>query len=251
MINLNIIDKNIYSIVNIPSVLNTEFNQYQQNYPLVCNSLLYLFMIFVFDCSLRIFFGSKARWFQLHTLLNIIVVFNILPDVIEIFNNPNMGYRLLDNHTASLNILCLHIYHIIGFRNLGFYDYFHHILFIGLGVIPVIFLIKYNQIYLGYLSCSGIPGIIEYSTLSLYKNNIITLSLQKKFNSYVYIYLRLPLCIVGVTMNYYAYINNLVRDNLLITSYINFLLYLNGTFFTQLTVESYYKIKYSTKVKNI
>ena len=45
-------------------------------------------------------------------------------------------------------------------------------------------------------------------------------------------------------MNYYVYINGLINDNLLIKIYVNFLLYLNGTVFTYLTMDSYFKIKY-------
>ena len=52
----------------------------------------------------------------------------------------------------------------------------------------------------------------------------------------------MPLCIFGITMNYIAYINGYIEDNLIITIYINLLLYLNGTIFTQLTNYSYYKL---------
>ena len=105
--------------------------------------------------------------------------------------------------------------------------------------------VNYNQIYLGYLPCSGLPGIIEYGTLVLYKNDKITLLTQKQILANVYIYIRLPLCIFGITMNYMAVLNGYIKDNIYLTFYINLLLYLNGTLFTDLTVESYYKIKYT------
>ena len=206
------------------------------------------FLFFMYSCDIFLckMFSNKARYYQLHCASNSIILLYILPDIINILNNPHYGYTLLKDHYASYFILALHIYHVLSFNNLNFYDYFHHILFILFGVVPVIFYINYNQIYLGYLACSGLPGIIEYGSLSLYKNNKLTLLKQKEILSNVYIYIRLPLCIFGVSMNYVAHINQYIHDNTYLTFYINFLLYLNGTLFTQLTTDSYYKTKYIT-----
>lgn len=223
---------------------NTYINNILDYKDNVINFSILLFFTYAFDVTLIKIFGSKARWFQLHCLLNCIVLFNITPSLIKIICNPRNGYELLENHNESYYILAVHLYHVIAFKNLTFYDYFHHILFVFLGVVPVIKYINYNQIYLGYLSCSGLPGIIEYGTLALYKNNKMTLIRQKQILTYVYIYLRLPLCIFGSTMNYIAVLNGYISDNIYLTFYINVLLYLNGTFFADLTVESYYKTKY-------
>ncbi len=206
--------------------------------------------IMVADCILCYLFGSKARWFQLHSFINFLIIVLIYPSLIEIISNPISGYKLLDTHKPSFYVLFLHIYHIVAFKNLGFYDYFHHILFIGLGVLPSVLYIEYNQLYLGYLACSGIPGVIEYGTLALYKNDKISLFNQKRICTFLYIYLRFPLCIYGVTMNCIGYKMNIIKDNLLLTFYINLLLYLNGTIFTHLTCASYFRIKY-TKCRNI
>ncbi len=209
--------------------------------------LLTSFICFMYigDIILCLLFSNKARYYQLHSVTNSIILINIIPDLTEIFNDPENGYRLLNNHYASYLILALHIYHVISFKQLTYYDYFHHILFVLFGVVPVIFYVNYNQIYLGYLACSGIPGIIEYTTISLYKNNKLSLLKEKEILTNVYIYIRLPLCIFGVTMNYVAHINNYIYDSIYLTFYINFLLYLNGTLFTHLTVDSYYKLKYT------
>ena len=242
---------NITNITNIIDINSFDMilNEYKNNYYLSYNIIIIFFNIIGCDFSLCILFGLRGRWFQLHALINFIISIDILPSVIHIIRDPNSGYKLLDNHIPSYYIACLHLYHILTFKNLNYYDYFHHILFVGLGVMPSIRWIKYNQILLGYIACSGIPGIIEYGTLALYKNNKITLLQQKELCSLVYIYLRYPLCIYGVTSNYLAYNNNLIKDNLLLTIYINFLLYLNGSFFTQLTLDSFHKIKYTKKTE--
>ena len=209
------------------------------------NHFIYcILFVFIYDISLKILFGKKARWFQLHSFINAIVTKNILYDVFNIYINPENGFKILDNHINSYYILALHIYHILTFKNLTYIDYFHHILFVGLGVLPVIFYINSNQIYLGYIACNGIPGIIEYGSLALYKNNKITLYKQKCICSMLYIYLRLPLCVMGIVYNYLGYIYNYYSDNVYLTFYINTLLYFNGTFFTHLTLQSFYKVKY-------
>ena len=158
--------------------------------------------------------------------------------------DPYNGYKLNNNNNNNNMVVSMHLYHMLMFSGLNIYDWLHHIVFVGLGVIPGMIYVKSNQIYLHKIACSGIPGIIEYGTLALYKNNRISKINQKYINTLLYVYFRLPLCILGVTMNYMAYNEKLIKDPLWITLYVNFLLYLNGTVFTFLTVDSYCKVKY-------
>ena len=227
------------------NIINNNFQIIKNYNPIILNFFLTYSIIIVGDRILVILFGSKARWFQLHSLINFIISINIFKDYLNIIINPNSGYRLLDNHILSYFILNLHIFHFIAFKNLGFYDYFHHLLFVGLGVLPTIIIVKTNQCYMGYMSCSGIPGIIEYFILSLYKNNKISLIKQKYINSINYNYFRFPLCIIGATYNFINYNNGNISDNYLITIYINILLFLNGSLFNYLTLQSYFEKKYN------
>jgi hypothetical protein len=103
---------------------------------------------------------------------------------------------------------------------------------------------------MAYIACAGIPGIFEYGTLSLYKNDKISLLTQKRINSYLYIFFRYPLCVFGVTINYINYNSKILKDNIFITLYLNFLLYLNGSLFTFLTLDSYIRLKNNEKIKN-
>ena len=235
---------NLKNNVNIKN----EYTYYYNFIQLIYNNLFIYCILFTFICDsfLKILFGKNARWFQLHSVINAVVTKNIMYDVVKIYLNPKNGFKLLENHINSYYILTLHVYHLLTFRNLTYIDYFHHILFVGLGVLPVIFYINSNQIYLGYIACNGIPGIIEYGTLALYKNNKITLYKQKCICSMLYIYLRLPLCIMGIVYNYLGYMYNYYSDNVYLTFYINTLLYFNGTFFTHLTLQSFYRVKYLT-----
>lgn len=210
----------------------------------ITDFLISISTIFCIDMFLCILLGSRSRWFQLHAFINTIVLFLILPDIYLFYTNPLSGYRVVESHICSYFIFSLHIYHFFISNKLSFYDYFHHILFIGFGVFPVIAFVKTNQVHLGYLPCSGLPGIIEYSTLSLVKHNKIKSLTQKKINSYIYSFIRCPMCVYGVTLNFIAYKKNILDiDGFFLTFYLNFLLYFNGTFFNLLTVENYAKNK--------
>ena len=212
--------------------------------------LYFQILYFVLDKLLIMCFGNRARWYQLHVLSNIIVTYYIFTDTIDIYRNPFISYRILDNHIPSLTILTLHIYHMLFFK-LNIMDYFHHILFVGFGVMPTLFFINTNQIYMGYIACSGIPGIIEYSILSLYKNNKLSLIKQKRLNAILYNYIRYPMCIYGASINLVSYHYGFIKnESYYMTIYINILLFLNGAIFNQLTIASYIENIIKIKDKN-
>jgi hypothetical protein len=214
---------------------------------------LNLSSIYLYDYILCKIFTKKARWYQLHFVINTITVINILPYVINIINDPNNYYEKIDSTNLTMYLsnyhLCLHFYHIIMFNNLNFWDYFHHIIFAFLGIIPGMIFIKSNQLYFQKISCAGLPGMIEYGSLVLFKHDKMSKYRQKRLNTILYIFFRLPLCIFGATYNLLAYKNNLIEDPLWITLYVNLMLYFNGTLFTYLTGHSFYKLKYSNKLE--
>lgn len=206
-----------------------------------------LISIFIFDTLLIKFLSDKARWYQLHFVINTITVFNIYPDVIRILLDSENGYQVVDkkdlSHYISNIHICAHIYHILFFKNLNYWDYFHHIIFVFLGVIPGMIFIKSNQLLLQQFTCGGLPGMIEYGSLVLYKHDVLNKYEQKKINTILYIFLRLPMCITGVIYSLFAYNNYYIDDPYWITLYVNFLLYLNGTLFTYLTAGSFFRLK--------
>jgi hypothetical protein len=203
-----------------------------------------LLVLYVYDKSLCYILGKKARWYQLHCLINFLITLETLPTVLNMLIEPKTGYKLIDNDLSNSMCIAMHIYHVFISEKMGLYDWLHHILFVGFGVIPGMIYINSNQLYLHKIACSGIPGIIEYGSLTLYKNDKLSKINQKFINTIMYVYFRLPLCIFGATMNYLAYKNGLIKDPLWITVYVNFLLYLNGVVFTYLTFDSYGRTKY-------
>merc|ERR1711966_123468 len=114
-----------------------------------------------------ILFGYKGRWFQLHAFTNLLIVIIILPELKNIIFFNNYNINIVENNIPSFYILILHIYHILTFKKLYIIDYFHHITFVGIGVIPNILFLKTNQCFLAYITSMGIPGVIEYTSLAL------------------------------------------------------------------------------------
>lgn len=227
------------------------FNYYTTSYYNSYNFLSIMCLVFFYDNLLLYLFGNKSRWFQLHSLINLIITINIFPEFFNISDKITMPYLkltpIIKSYNSSFYIIALHVYHLLNFTKLTFYDYFHHILFVFCGVLPCFLYLETNQYVMAYIACAGIPGIFEYGSLSLYKNEKITLLTQKRINSYLYIYFRYPLCIFGITINFIKYKLNLLEDNLFMTIYLNFLLFFNGSLFSFLTLDSYCRLKYFKK----
>ena len=220
-------------------------------------------------------FSSTARWFQLHSLINLIITTIMLPDIIDFYKNPIKGIKYNENiirnicetnnfdittsyisqifNTCDMSfdkldsyfIILLHLYHILTFKSLTKMDYFHHILFVMLGVFPSAIYIKSNIVRLGFISGCGITGFIEYGSLALVKNGKITSIVQKRINSFMYAYIRCPLAIFGCAFNYVFYMEGLLPyDNPYMVIYINLLMFLNATYYNKLTIENYMETQY-------
>lgn len=197
------------------------------------------------DIILCKMFGTKSRWFQLHSLINGIIIYIIYYDVIYLLTNPLENIRDVTTKIDRYFIMVLHIYHLFIVNNLTLMDYFHHILFVGLGVVPSILYYNSNLVRFAWFPTCGLPGCIEYFTLALVKHGKLESIKQKRINSYIYNYLRYPLTIYGPTITYVAYKNNLLSEtNPYMLVYFNFLLFFNGAFYNKVTVENYILHKY-------
>lgn len=219
-----------------------------QNSYFINNEIIISFLIiFLLDKILCKIFGKKGRYYQLHSVINTIITYRIFPDIKKFYINPINAYRFLDTNLDSYLIISLHIYHIIISKKLNVIELIHHLLFVMLGVVPVIFYINTNQIYLGYIACGGIPGIFEYGLLALHKNNFISLYNQKYYTTYLYNYFRYPLALYGCFLNFtlWKYNKILNSDNIYLSIYINVLLFVNGSVFNQLTLKSFYIKNYN------
>ena len=196
------------------------------------------------DLLLCVFLGTKARWFQLHCVVNGIIVYYIKDDVYNLLLYPDK-IRTLSNPEELYYICFLHLYHFLFFKNSKM-DYFHHFVFVLCGALPIYYFYNKNLIRLATLSGCGIPGMIEYFSLVLVKHDLMFTLKQKRLMSYVYNYFRYPFSVFSCSIIYYNHILNKTSDVSGITIfYVIAISFLNSAFFNQLTlensIESYYK----------
>jgi len=192
------------------------------------------------DILLCYLFGKNSRWFQLHSVINSVIVYTIYPEIYELIMNPIENNRITVSNIDTNYIICLHIYHMIAFNNITNMDRFHHILFVGLGLIPC--RLYFNNIIIKFVSFSmcGLTGSIEYFMLSLVKHNKITAIRQKKINSYIYNYIRYPLTLYTVFITYICYINNpRITEYPYFLLYCSSLIFFNGSYYNKITTENY------------
>ena len=191
----------------------------------------------IFMCYL---FGNKSRWFQLHSMVNAIIVYTIYPEIYNLILNPIENNQICKSKVDINYIICLHLYHIIAFKNVTNMDKFHHILFIGLGLTPSYIYFNNNIINFVSFSMCGLTGSIEYFMLSLVKHDKLSLIKQKKINSYIYNYIRLPLTLYTVFITYICYIDNpALSEYPYLLLYSCFLIYFNGVYYNKMTTENY------------
>ena len=108
--NFNNHDDSIYLNYNYEKYNN--LNNYNEKLEIIENNypnIYYFFftssLIILSDTILIILFGYRARWFQLHSLINLLISIYIFKDYIKILIDPSNGYKTLNNNYVSYLIL--------------------------------------------------------------------------------------------------------------------------------------------------
>ena len=228
--------------------------QYITNYITLksyCDFIIPFISIPIIDITLCRLFGTAARWFQLHSAINGIITYIIWNDVYLLVNDPIKNVKSMISIMELYYIVFLHMYHFLFFKNTKM-DYFHHIIFVGFGTIPIYYLYDKNIIRLTTFVGCGLPGCIEYLTLTFVKNNKLSQINQKRIMTYVYNYFRYPLSIYSISMIYIihilGYTNNITNLSIV---YITLLIFFNGGFYNKITIENYVLHKYKNNIKGI
>ena len=200
---------------------------------------LLLFTIPFFDFLLTKLIGKKARWFQLHATVNIVICTLIGKQSLKLLMLPSLPLlQYSQNDVLALQmVIGLHIYHLFIGKTLSFIEWWHHLCFVAFGALPVLFLYNNQIISLFLFTGCGLPGAIEYTLLTMVKNNTITSLQQKNINSWINNYVRCPISLYTVS---FIHINNCYTGNYnFLEFYIMFLVFLNGTFFNKIAIENY------------
>ena len=192
----------------------------------------------LYDLCLCILFTKKARWFQLHSLTNLVILNIIKNDVYNLVINTNNSITILNNNEELYYIVILHLYHMLFFKN-TLMDYFHHLMFVLFGIIPIYYYYNINLIRLATFVGCGVPGTIEYFTLSLVKHNKISSLNQKKLMCNIYNYFRYPLGSYACSSIIIYYQQGYTPSiNLCTLVYTVFIIFFNGAYFNKLTIEN-------------
>ena len=201
-----------------------------------------LLIINVCDIFLIYTLGFKARWYQLHSLINLIITYRTFNETLSFFINPLQSVKVIEYNFDQFLIINLHFYHFLTFNNLTTMDYFHHIVFVLFGVFPISYYFKYNLVSIFYFTGCGFTGFLEYGMLTLVKNNYIEKINQKKYTKFLYNFLRYPLSIYSCSLTWIHNQNGtLIYCSSSLIFYLILISFSNSAIFNILTIESYYK----------
>ena len=68
------------------------------------------------DISLQKIIGTKARWFQLHALVNMFVTILSFQDLMFVMSDPLEAVTQYCDRRVSIIVFYLHLYHLIAFK---------------------------------------------------------------------------------------------------------------------------------------
>jgi len=219
------------------------------------NELLTIMFIDLTYLSVNYFFNSNysnysnysniSKWFFIHSIINMIVVYYSLNDVKKCIEYMPECYNIGWNND-SIKVynyaFILHIYHCI-FYKLTNEDLLHHFLMVAICG-TLCYHIKSILSSLALFFLSGLPGGIDYFLLFLVKKNIVSSIFEKRVYVYISTYIRSPGCVLTFFIGLYGvhnyYINkNYYKLSLLLSTII--LILWNGQYYLLKSHESYQK----------
>lgn len=188
-------------------------------------------------------FNEKARWFLLHGIINIIIVYYSLSDLSQCYKNPKECYKITwnDNSINVYNYACmLHIYHCILFI-LTKADYIHHFLMVLIcGVLS--YTLQSIIISFALFFLTGLPGAIDYILLYLVKINRLSTLKEKQIYLYLSLFIRTPGCVCTAFIGSYGlidYFNNKNYYYFMILLLNLLLIFWNGQYYLLSCYKSY------------
>ena len=181
--------------------------------------------------------GAKARYFLLHSIVNIIVSILIFPDVYMGFTDPLIMYKKPLEVTLAYSIaIGLHLHHCL-FYKLNSLDILHHVIMVGIATPYTLYMQPYIVSNIPLFMINGIPGAIDYFLLYLTEAKFITDPLiEKKTNVWLNSWLRGPISLIMVGMGYTSMVVNQRWECLPCLLFVAW----NAVFFQNLTVSATY-----------
>jgi len=190
--------------------------------------------------------NTKEQWFQLHALINACIVYFSYNDVYDCLMDPTVSIQPCSNLFAGSFALMLHSYHSYAYQ-MTYMDKLHHGISVFLST-PLCLLYQTKGISMYYFFGTGLPGGIDYFLLSLVKQKKLGSIKEKKINSYLNTFIRLP----GLAIASYLIWKDAIQHPSKIIHYSNRLLallvFLNGTIFGKMAIENYKERSLENKI---
>jgi hypothetical protein len=171
---------------------------------LICITLIDMFNINFHYINLN----KSARWFLLHSIINVFIIYDTLPDLITCYKNPTECYKMEWNYkskSAYYYALTLHLYHILFFK-LKSSDYLHHFFMVSICG-TLCYCLRSILSSVGLFFLSGLPGSISYFLLYLVKIDRLKIITEKNVSKYLSLYIRSPGCICTAFIGTYGIID--------------------------------------------
>lgn len=134
-----------------------------------------------------------ARWFCLHSVVNIAITVLASPDLLFTIVKP-MCSMMAPIHSWWPSHLAfgLHLYHLLAFTKLRGEDLRHHLIFCGVfGAVN--FTMAWGPIVNALLFfVTGLPGAIDYMVLAAVKEGMWPSLEEKRMNASINLWLRMP-----------------------------------------------------------
>jgi hypothetical protein len=211
------------------------------------HNLLILCLAFISFLSIDYFLEKKieGKYYLLHLINNLVVVFYSFNDVISIYSNLYLAIYLEPNYTPLIITIALHLYHIIWYYSkLRFDDWLHHILMIFILIPLAVYVQAGLLINHALFFLTGLPGGIDYLLLFLNRNNLIDKLTEKEINSNLNLWIRAPGCIahsvLGILCTRHKYLTEDIPQFSVFLSFLGIMLtYWNGIYFMNQVVRNY------------
>ena len=228
--------------------LNHSFDNPQYIGFVVLLQVFTYYFIYILDTLVCKYYGDKARWFQLHFLINMLVCYFCIPDIVSIVYDLNEASSQLTNHVGGVLAFQVHLYHTINFE-LTTMDIYHHVSSVFLCFPPsIIFNRKILSLF--YFIGTGLPGGIDYLLLTLVKNGQLHYLKEKKYNSYINAYIRMPGGAICSFLTFNTALNSEVLSQQICGYFLSMIVFTNTAYYGKLAIENYVEREQQDKIKN-
>nr|QBK91474.1 MAG: hypothetical protein LCPAC302_00940 [Pithovirus LCPAC302]QBK91551.1 MAG: uncharacterized protein LCPAC302_01710 [Pithovirus LCPAC302] len=141
-------------------------------------------------------YKTRARYFTLHGIWNILISSLIIPDLFKFIMDP-LGPSQDATQWPGIFVAAIHFWHCIAYSGLTWDDYFHHIVFATtLTSANFIWDWGYGANFLIFFIC-GLPGGLDYIMLACVKHGYLSKIKEKRWNRYLNTWIRSPGCIAS------------------------------------------------------